>query len=260
MRNFLMIIAAIIGIGLLASWIKPGSSMAGIMNDQSGHPELEMVTYERTVKKVPDKFNGKERKVVYLTIDDGPSLYTKELIEVLNQYNIPATHFLIGNNMKKYPDMTKEYVNRGDYIGMHSMSHNYNRLYKKGRIVEEIIETQKLIKEQVGILPTLFRCPYGSSPGLNEHLRDQVTQAGLKTWDWTIDSKDWQLQNNPSKIKGEILAQLNGPEEIILIHEKKNTIKVLPEIIESIQEAGYEFERYDESKHFPLNFHNDNRL
>lgn len=260
MRNFAIILVTIVLSITVMSWVKPTSSLADKTNNQSGHPELNMVTYERIVKKVPKKLNGKERKVVYLTIDDGPSLYTKDLIAILDQFEIPATHFLIGNNIKKYPDMAKEYVNRGDYIGMHSMSHDYNRLYKKGKIVEEVMETQQLIKEQVNILPTLFRCPYGSSPGLNKKLRDQAAHAGLKMWDWTIDSKDWKLQENPSKIKGEILKQLNGSEEIILIHEKKGTIEALPGIIKSIKEAGYEFERYEESKHFPANFHKDKRL
>ena len=260
MRNFamLMITSIVIVIGL--SWIKPSTGKADKMNEQSGHPELKMVTYERNIKKVPQKLNGKERKVAYLTIDDGPSLYTKELIAVLDKYEVPATHFLIGNNMKKYPDMTKEYLNRGDYIGMHSMSHNYNKLYRKGTLVKEMLETQTLMKEQVGISPTLFRCPYGSSPGLNKELRNQAAAAGLKTWDWTIDSKDWMLQKSPSKITKEILAQLNGPEEIILVHEKEGTVKELPRIIEAIKKAGYDFERYDESKHFTVNFHKDQRL
>ncbi len=260
MRYFTFILVTILLSITLMSWVKPSSSLADKTNEQSGHTELNAVTYERTIKTVPKKFNGKERKVVYLTIDDGPSLYTKELIDVLNRYKIPATHFFIGNNMKKYPDMAQEYVNRGDYIGMHSMSHDSNRLYKKGKIIEEVMETQELMKEQVNLLPILFRCPYGSSPGLNAKLRDQAAHAGLKMWDWTIDSKDWKLQNNPSKIKKEILAQLNDSEEIILIHEKKGTIEALPGIIKSIKDAGYEFERYEESKHFPANFHNDKRL
>ena len=260
MRNFYILMMTIIVSVILISWFNPGYGMADKTNEQSGHPELDLITYERINKKVPQKLNGKQRKVVYLTIDDGPSLYTKDLIAILDRYEVPATHFLIGKNMNRYPDMAKQYVNRGDYIGMHSMTHDYGRLYKKGKIVEEVLETQQLIKEQVGIQPTLFRCPFGSSPGLNKQLLNKAADAGLKMWDWTIDSKDWKLQNNPSKIKKEIQAQLNGTEEIILIHEKKGTIKALPGIIESIREAGYEFERYDESKHFPVNFHNDKRL
>lgn len=260
MRNFstVMITLLVISIGL--SLITPSTGKAHRAYEEYGHLELNTVTYERNIKKVPHKLNGKERKVVYLTIDDGPSLYTNDLIAVLDKYDVPATHFLIGNNIKRYPEMVKQYINRGDYIGMHSMSHNYNKLYKKGTVVKEMLETQALIKEQVGIQPNLFRCPYGSTPGLNKKLRDQVAETGLKTWDWTIDSKDWKLQNSPSKITKGILAQLNGPEEIILIHEKKGTVKELPRIIEGIKEAGYEFEKYDESKHFTLNFHKDKRL
>ena len=121
-------------------------------------------------------------------------------------------------------------------------------------------ETQKLITEITGEEPVLFRSPYGSSPGLSEKLRDRVAQAGLKTWDWSIDSNDWRHQNNPSQIVAEIKRQLDKPVEIILIHDKKGTIEALPQIIETIEAAGYEFAVYEESKHFMANFTKDKRI
>ncbi|MGM9922970.1 MAG: polysaccharide deacetylase family protein [Bacillus sp. (in: firmicutes)] len=221
---------------------------------------LPTIDYKCVQRQAPTEFNGYVRKVAYLTIDDGPSRYSDKLIEVLDQYGIPATFFLIGKNIDLYPQYVKQFKERGDYVGMHSMTHDYNKLYKKGEIVDEMEEVQGKIKELTDDLPILFRCPYGTNPGLSDKLRDQVVSAGLKTWDWTIDSYDWRYQNNPSKIVTEIRRQLSRPVEVILIHDKKGTIEALPQIIEAVQAEGYEFEVYDEAKHFMMNFAKDERI
>ena len=222
--------------------------------------KLSSINYEYKAKQAPVKFNGKVRKIAYLTNDDGPSPYSAKLIQVLNQNKVPATHFLIGSNVKAYPKYVKQFYNRGDYVGMHTMSHNYNKLYKQGQIVKELKQEQQLIKGITGKSPRLFRSPYGSKPGLTKPLRDQVVKAGLRTWDWTIDSNDWRYQKNPARIVAEVKKQLKRPVEVILIHDKKGTIEALPQIIKTIKDAGYEFGVYEESKHFMVNFNKDNRI
>lgn len=222
--------------------------------------ELAQINYTAEQRLAPTKFNGNVRKIVYLTIDDGPSLYSSQLISILEHYNVPVTHFLIGKNIEKYPESVKQYEERGDYIGLHSMTHDYNTLYKKGEAINEMLQVQDLLKSSLSIESTLFRCPFGSMPGLSKQLRDEAVAAGLRTWDWTIDSNDWKLQNRPSQIVKTIEKQLNRQTEVILIHEKKGTIDVLPQIIELLIDEGYEFATYDESKHFTMNFYNDDRL
>ncbi|MEH6944525.1 polysaccharide deacetylase family protein [Bacillus sp. JJ722] len=248
---------------LILSGIIIGSLLSPNTTDASKLDQeliLPIIKYKHDEKEAPMEFNGQIRKIAYLTIDDGPSRYADKLINILNEYEVPATFFLIGSNIDLYPQYVKKFHERGDYVGMHSMTHDYTRLYKNGEVVSEMKQVQQKINSLTNEKPILFRSPYGSNPGLTKDLRDQVVSAGLKTWDWTIDSNDWRYQNNPSQIVTEIKKQLEEPVEIILIHDKKGTIEALPQIIETIEAEGYEFDVYDESKHFMVNFLKDDRI
>lgn len=255
-RGLIIFVSSIIILGL-SMFSTNNKSLA---KDTAQDLALPAITYEHREKQAPMKFNGQVRKVAYLTFDDGPTRYTNQLIDVLNKYKVPATFFLIGRNIDSYPKYVKKLHDRGDYIGMHSMTHDYNTLYKKGKIVSEMQLVQRKIKALTNETPKLFRAPYGTSPGLTKNLRNQVVRSGMKAWDWTVDSNDWRYQNKPQQISVEIKKQLKRPVEIILLHDKQGTIKALPQIIKTIQSAGYEFEVYDESKHFVSNFFNDKRL
>ncbi|MBO9130367.1 polysaccharide deacetylase family protein [Bacillus sp. 165] len=211
-------------------------------------------------KELPKEYNGKVRKLVYLTFDDGPNPYTEQLLNILKQNNIKATFFMIGANVPGYEESVKRLVREGHYPGLHSMSHKYAHLYTNGQIVKEMMEEQKIIKNITGATPHLTRCPYGSMPGLNQGLRDQMSAAGFKEWDWTIDSLDWKLPGQPNAIINNINTHVRRNIEVILLHEKEQTVQALPRIIQSLVHRGYEFEVYNEDAHFMMNFWHDARL
>lgn len=202
-------------------------------------------------------------KVVYLTFDDGPSQLTNQFLDVLHEQNVKATFFMQGSNLKKehLQESTKRATKEGHYIGAHSMTHDFNILYKDHQFVPEMKETLSLIHELTGEKPTLVRAPYGSAPGLkSEDIRNQIVDEGIKVWDWTIDSNDWALKDNPTQIIENIKNGTNTNKEVVLMHEKPQTLAALPGIIAFYKELGYEFVVYDEANHFDLNFQNDERL
>ncbi|MHA6261014.1 polysaccharide deacetylase family protein [Sporosarcina sp. CAU 1771] len=202
-------------------------------------------------------------KVVYLTFDDGPSNLTDQFLDILHEQGVKATFFMQGSNLKKehLQESVKRATQDGHYIGGHSMTHEFNRLYKDNQFVPEMNETLALIHEITGMNPTLVRPPYGSAPGLkSEQIRNQIVDAGLKVWDWTIDSNDWKLKDNPNVIIENIKNATNSDREVVLMHEKPQTLAALPAIIEFYKNLGYKFVVYDEANHFYLNFQNDVRL
>nr|WP_127488559.1 polysaccharide deacetylase family protein [Paenibacillus ehimensis] len=202
-------------------------------------------------------------KVVYLTFDDGPSEWTGQFLDVLKQNNIKATFFMQGSNLKRteLQGQVRRAVREGHYVGGHSMTHQYKKLYEEKQFVPEMKQTLSLIRQITGENPHLVRPPYGSSPGLNDkRLRDQIAQAGIKVWDWTIDSNDWKLKGHPNEIVDNIKKQTKADLEVVLMHEKPQTLQVLPEIIDFYKQKGYKFAVYDETKHFHLNFMKDHRL
>ncbi|WP_232697360.1 polysaccharide deacetylase family protein [Brevibacillus daliensis] len=211
---------------------------------------------------VPSEWDGKERKVIYLTIDDGPSQFTEEILDILHKENIDATFFMLGNNMNRYPESVKRLVKEGHYPGLHSMTHGYKNLYKHGpqAFINEMKQAQAIVKKLTNVTPTIIRAPFGSHPQVTDNFRDAIVQADLKMWDWTIDSYDWKLPNQPNKITETVKKGLKKPTEVVLLHEKPQTIVALPHIIKAAKDMGYEFEVYNPAEHASVNFWNDQRL
>ncbi|WP_229106859.1 polysaccharide deacetylase family protein [Paenibacillus sp. 1001270B_150601_E10] len=202
-------------------------------------------------------------KVVYLTFDDGPSEWSGKFLDMLDQHGIKATFFMQGSNLERsdWHSEVKRAVREGHYVGGHSMTHQYNKLYEEGQFIPEMKETLSLIHDLTGENPRLVRPPFGSSPGLvDEQLRDQIVEAGIKIWDWTIDSKDWDLKDHPQQIVENIKIATKNDIEVVLMHEMPQTLQALPEIIAFYQQEGYSFAVYDAAKHFHLNFLEDHRL
>ncbi|MGX5701521.1 polysaccharide deacetylase family protein [Bacillus cereus] len=202
-------------------------------------------------------------KVVYLTFDDGPSELTGKFLDVLKEQHVASTFFMQGSNLQNtaFQENVKRAVKEGHYIGAHSMTHNSDKLYKKGQFVTEMKETLALIHNITGTTPKLVRPPYGSAPGLRgQDIRNKIVEAGIKVWDWTIDSNDWKLKGNPQQIIENVKRTTTEDVEVVLMHEKLQTLQALPEIIKFYKEKGYEFGVYNEADHFQLNFQKDQRL
>ncbi|MDA1973768.1 polysaccharide deacetylase [Bacillus cereus] len=202
-------------------------------------------------------------KVVYLTFDDGPSELTGKFLNVLKEQHVASTFFMQGSNLQNtgFQENVKRAVKEGHYIGAHSMTHNSDKLYKKGQFVTEMKETLALIHNITGTTPKLVRPPYGSAPGLKgQDIRNKIVEAGIKVWDWTIDSNDWKLKGNPQQIIENVKRTTTEDVEVVLMHEKLQTLQALPEIIKFYKEKGYEFGVYNEADHFQLNFQKDQRL
>ncbi|AEA16781.1 MULTISPECIES: polysaccharide deacetylase family protein [Bacillus] len=202
-------------------------------------------------------------QVVYLTFDDGPSELTGKFLDVLKEQHVASTFFMQGSNLQNtgFQENVKRAVKEGHYIGAHSMTHNSDKLYKKGQFVTEMKETLALIHNITGTTPKLVRPPYGSAPGLKgQDIRNKIVEAGIKVWDWTIDSNDWKLKGNPQQIIENVKRTTTEDVEVVLMHEKLQTLQALPEIIKFYKEKGYEFGVYNEADHFQLNFQKDQRL
>ncbi len=202
-------------------------------------------------------------KVVYLTFDDGPSILTNQFLDVLKEQDVKAIFFMQGSNLQKtnLQENVKRATKEGHYVGAHSMTHIYKRLYDNEQFVPEMNETLSLIQDITGTNPKLVRPPYGSAPGLeSEQIRNQIVEAGIKIWDWTIDSNDWVLKDNPNQIVENVKKGTKNDVEVVLMHEKSQTLQALPEIIAFYREKGYEFGVYNDADHFSLNFYQDKYL
>lgn len=199
------------------------------------------------------KDNG--RKVVYLTIDDGPSELTQQYLDLFDQYNCKVTFFVTGHDPNYY-DLIHEAYKRGHTIGLHSMTHDYETIYKSEEaFYKDLDEVGQVVKQQIGYVPCFIRFPGGSSntisndysKGLMSKLTTGVQQKGYQYYDWNAaigDGADLTTQQLIETTKGEDLS----PNIILLAHDsatKQTTLEALPKIIEYYQNLGYTFEALD---------------
>lgn len=204
------------------------------------------------------------KKVIYLTFDDGPTASTSALLNILSKYDAKATFFMVGHNITEYPQVVKRMVKEGQGLGLHSMTHVKNKFYKSpSSALQEMNQTNANLFKATQRKTSLIRTPYGSKPYFGKSYRDVVLAQGYHLWDWNVDSEDWKYKNDSQRIYNSVMKQVNQVHKekgtpVILMHDQKATLKVLPQILEKLKKNGYEFKAITKDKR-PLNFWNDKR-
>lgn len=175
-----------------------------------------------------------------LTFDDGPSPYTPHLLDMLAEYEIPATFFVLGSQVAQHPRMVERIRDMGHEIGNHSWSHANLKSLGAERQREEIGQTDALLKRH-GITPLYMRPPYGA---YDERTIKIAEEMGISVILWSLDSYDWKhLPGDYAKLRstrGTVYDEgaLRG---IFLFHDiHRNTVEDLPRIIANLKAGGCE--------------------
>lgn len=171
-----------------------------------------------SVKRGPD-----DRPVISLTFDDGPSEGTEQVLKILRQFNVPATFFLCGQNVRRLPALSREIAAAGHELGNHTDTHIDLWFRSKSVLRDELAKTQAAICEATGILPRLFRPTYGSRwLGLRQVL-DELKLARIM---WDTGGDDWSHSGLTAATN--ICAQVSNGS-IICLHDGRS-ILVRPNI------------------------------
>lgn len=187
---------------------------------------------------------SKSEKVIALSFDDGPHPeYTIQILDILKEYDVKATFFVLGMHAEKYPSIIKRQVEEGHEIGNHSYSHINMRKATRKKIREEFEKTQEIIYSIANIRPKVFRPPYGN---YNKEVIEIVSSDDIPIVLWTFyqDSKDWSNPGVDSIINTTLSKVQNG--DIILFHDyvyknESHTVEALKTIIPKLIEKGYKF-------------------
>ena len=179
--------------------------------------------------------NGpRDRKVVALTFDDGPSEYTPEFLRVLREKEVHATFFEIGQEMPGHEDVMRQILAEGDELGDHTMNHVEYPGY------EQIAGAAARIEAYTHFKPCLFRPPGGA---VNEGVIADAGSLGMRTITWEVDPRDWSLPGT-SAIYSNIVSHAQ-PGSIILMHDgggpRSETLAALPQVIDTLRSRGYGF-------------------
>ena len=277
------IIVSFVGIWMLASVILCATLFVKVIHLENNlnkvlqnMPQVEQVENEET-KNSPDADTGKnveygkqdqtgqddankkkaddgEKLKVYLTFDDGPSTNTQQILDILKQYNVKATFFVIGKTDDLSKEMYKKIVEEGHTLGMHSYSHKYSVIYDSMSAFEQDFnQIHDYLKEVTGVD---YRFPGGSSNQVsNSDMREFIrylNDRGITYYDWNVSSGDATSQ---AYTADELIQNVMGDvtkykTSVVLMHDsavKPATVEALPALIEQLQGIGAEILPIDEN-------------
>lgn len=177
---------------------------------------------------------------IAITFDDGPIPgYTEKLLDGLQKRKVRATFFVTGKHAAESPELIKRMQEEGHLIGNHTYSHLQLTKKNEKEFIEEIKETNAVIKEITGETTTYVRPPYGL---WNKRCDEELSMFPVL---WTVDPRDW-CTSNADKIVCRVVGKVQE-NDIILMHDGYDpSVLAALEIIDTLQEQGYEFVTVDE--------------
>ena len=175
---------------------------------------------------------------IALTFDDGPSVYTSRLLDILKENKVKATFFVLGKSAKVQKNTLLRTFQEGHQIGNHSWDHKDLKKLSKESIEQQIYDTNDVIKSITGVAPHVMRPPYGS-------FNPTVTAtAKMPIILWNLDPLDWKDRNS-SLIVDRISKAT--PKGIVLAHDiHKTTVEAIPAVIKALKAKGYHLVTIDE--------------
>nr|WP_199306651.1 polysaccharide deacetylase family protein [Anabaena sphaerica] len=198
---------------------------------------------------VPSSFQGvtikaatlpPDQKVIALTFDDGPwPKSTAQVLDILKKNNIKGTFFVLGQNVKNYPDLSRRIVAEGHSIANHTWHHWYHHMNPQ-TAAYEVANTTDIIFKTTGVKTGLFRPPGGNmTNGVAAYARSNKYAIIM----WSSDSIDYSRPGVPRLINN--IFKAAKPGGIVLMHDgggdRTHTVKALPEVISKFRKQGYKF-------------------
>lgn len=199
-----------------------------------------------------DKYDGEyedSKNTVYLTFDDGPSVLTENLLYYLRQENVKATFFVVPERTEYCYSLLKEISDAGHTIGVHSASHDYEKIYASvDAFLADFKEAYDIVLEATGKAPDIYRFPGGSVNDYNADTRDDIIaemdRRGFTYFDWNVDSNDWQGYGWTTLYTNVLADAQEFSTPVILFHntgDRDNTVLVIEDIIQALKDKGYKF-------------------
>ncbi len=220
---------------LLARNIWPGLVILGTLTIDTFIPQANLLGRSF--------WRGKSRSYWALTFDDGPDpRVTPKLLDLLDQYQIKATFFLLAQRAQKAPTLTREILARGHEIGLHGLDHRQVWRMSPWAFSRHLDQGRQILEDLLGSRLFWYRAPHG-------FLRfDQyilLRQKGLRLAGWTIGVWDTDEDASPEEISKRILKAL-APGDILLLHDgvadrlrpQTATLKALSRVLPVVLDQG----------------------
>ncbi len=216
----------LVGGALLAMAVLPGNSFYG-----------ETITSGKVAE---------DKKLVALTFDDGPyPPYTQNLLEVLEEKQVEATFFLVGNNVYAYTEIVKKITEDGHEVALHAGEHRDFLKLNSSELVGNISSGKNMLEELTGRPVKYMRPPHGFRDWA---VMEEASRAGLKVVNWSVIPRDWT--NPGAQVIADRVCKDVFPGAIVLLHDgdapsqtasRKQTVEATVLIIDELRKQGYNF-------------------
>ncbi len=214
-------------------------------NAQQGKPTVTQPSVDSWT--VPAQYRGKAIssgrhgiaiKAVALTFDDGPSAnITPQVLALLKQHHAHATFFVMGQNVKQYPQLVRQAVVEGHVVGCHTYTHAIRPSQSVAE--KEMRQTRQLVRQVIGRDPVLFRPPYGDVKSNYTRIARQEKDAIIL---WSVSGADTATRDY-KVVRDNVTEGINSGD-IVLMHDssgKAHTARALPEILTRLEQRGFSF-------------------
>lgn len=208
-----------------SSIIYSNIKQASILNVFSAKKELPIYCVDTDEKRIAISFDaawGAE--------------YTEEILDILDEYKVKTTFFLVGFWVDRYPDMVKEIYRRGHEIGNHSTNHPYMTRLSEKQIIDELKITENKIQELTEQKTFLFRPPFGD---YNDNVIRTCRENGYYVIQWDVDSLDWR-EIGVNHVVDRVLKNVKNGSIVLFHNNAKYVTEYLPIILQKLKDEGYE--------------------
>ena len=200
------------------------------------HPAI--VGASASARQLPIYCVQRDQKMISISFDAAwGNEDTQQLIDILEQYQVKATFFVVGEWVDKYPESVKALSEAGHEVMNHSNTHPHMNQMSREEVIADVEACNDKIESVTGVRPTLIRPPYGE---YNDTVISAIRSIGMEPIQWDVDSLDWKDLS-----AAEITARVTGkvqPGSIVLFHNAAlHTPEALPTILEELLREGYTF-------------------
>lgn len=152
---------------------------------------------------------------IAITFDDGPHpVHTAEILDILKEFDIKATFFVVGRNAKWFPDLIKREIMEGHEIGNHTYKHVSMKNLNRQDLEKEILLSEDVLYEICEYRPKLIRPPGGR---YNDRVCVSAEQLDYRIVLWTVDTEDWKKPDS-EKIYKTVSEKIKSGD-IVLFHD-----------------------------------------
>ena len=271
-KTIMLIIILLIIAGIIATWVNYKETIetkAEIEAYQQAKIKEQEEIERKRKEKLPNLTNegienvnhiySSDTKRAFLTFDDGPSVNTDQILDILKEKDVKATFFVLGGNVTKNPKVVKRMYDEGHFIANHGYTHVYSAIYQSPEsVLAEYNQCNQAVRDAIGeqeYNSHLFRFPGGLAGGKYTEIKNQANQLLLENnivhVDWNALNGDAETQQPTMEYEMQRTIETTADKQsiVMLMHDtetKKVTVETLPQIIDYLRGQGYTFKNFYE--------------